>query len=137
MPKSKPKPNKFANKSPQLRDAGFLVTLGSAGEIAHHYRRHFHQFLDYLTIDPSAPSPLDQVGDGELALRDAMRRAGIAGLTRDELLKKRDDYVARLDAGEKPYSSKLYKSGWLNDDGQMIDSQTGEVIPFFPVGSAN
>ena len=137
MPKSKPKPNKFANKSPQLRDAGFLVTLGSAGEIAHHYRGHFHQFLEYLTIDPSAPNPLDQVGDGEPALRDAMRRAGIAGLTRDELLKKRDDYVARLDAGEKPYSSKLHKVGWLNDDGEMIDSQTGEVISFVPVGSAN
>ena len=84
MPKSNPKPNKFANKSPQLRDSGFLVTLGGAHEIAHHYRRHFHQFLDYLTIDPKAPNPLDQVGDGEPALRDAMRRAGIAGLTRHE-----------------------------------------------------
>ena len=137
MTKSNPKPNKYANKSPQLRDAGFLVTLGGADEIAHHYRRHFYQFLDYLTIDPSAPNPLDQVGDGEPALRDAMRRAGIAGLTDDELLEKRDDYVARLDAGEKPYSSKLYKSGWLNDDGEMIDSQTGEVIPFVSAGSAN
>ena len=135
--RSKSKPNKYANKAPQVFENGFAVTLGGADEIAHHYRRHFHQFLDYLTIDPSAPNLLDQVGDGEPALRDAMRRAGIAGLTRDELLKKRDDYVARLDAGEKPYSSKLYKSGWLNDDGQMIDSQTGEVIPFVPVGSAN
>lgn len=137
MPKSNPKPNKFAHKSPQLRDAGFLVTLGGAHEIAHNYRRHFHQFLVYLTIDPSAPNPLDQVGDGEPALRDAMRRAGIAGLTRHELLKKRDEYVARLDAGEKPYSSKLFESGWLNDNGDMIDSQTGEVIPFVPVGSAS
>ena len=41
------------------------MTLGSAGEIAHHYRRHFHQFLDYLTINPDAPNPLDQVGDAE------------------------------------------------------------------------
>ena len=137
MPKSNPKPNKFANKSPQLRDSGFLVTLGGADEIAHHYRRHFHQFLDYLTIDPSAPNPLDQVGDGEPALRDAMRRAGIAGLTRHELLKERDEYISRLDAGEKPYSSKLYKVGYLSDDGDMIDSQTGEVIPFVSVGSAN
>ena len=137
MPKSKPKPNKYANKAPQVFENGFAVTLGGAGEIAHHYRRHFHQFLEHLTIDPSAPNPLDQVGDGEPALRDAMRRAGIAGLTRDELLKERDEYIARLDAGEKPYSSKLYKVGWLNDDGEMIDSQTGEVIPFVPVGSAN
>ena len=117
MPKSKPKPNKYANKAPQFFENGFAVTLGGADEIAHHYRRHFHQFLDYLTIDPDAPNPLDQVGDGEPALRNAMRRAGIAGLTRHELLKERDEYIARLDAGEKPYSSKLYKSGWLNDDG--------------------
>ena len=136
MPKSKSKPNKYANKAPQVFENGFAVTLGGADEIAHHYRRHFHQFLDYLTIDPSAPNLLDQVGDGEPALRDAMRRAGIAGLTRHELLKERDEYIARLDAGEKPYSSKLYKSGWLNDDGDMIDSQTGEVIPFVPAGSA-
>ena len=66
-----------------------------------------------------------------------MRRAGIAGLTRHELFKERDEYIARLDAGEKPYSSKLNKVGWLNDDGEMIDSQTGEVIAFVPVGSAN
>ena len=137
MPKSKPKPNKYANKAPQVFENGFAVTLGGADEIAHHYRRHYHQFLEYLTIDPSAPNPLDQVGDGEPAVRDAMRRAGIAGLTRHELLKERDEYIARLDAGEKPYSSKLHKVGWLNDDGEMIDSQTGEVIPFVPVGSAN
>ena len=121
----------------QIKDNGVRVDLGGVDEIAHHYRRQFHQFLDYLTIDPKASNPLDQVGDGESALRDAMRRAGIAGLTRHELLKKCDEYIARLDAGEKPYSSKLYKSGWLNDDGQMIDSQTGEVIAFVPVGSAN
>ena len=140
MPKSKTSKrriDKYAGRSPQIFENGYSVTLGGPDEIAHNYRRHFHQFLDYLTIDPDAPNPLDQVGDGEPALRDAMRRAGIAGLTRDELLKKRDDYVARLDAGEKPYSSKLYKSGWLNDDGQMIDSQTGEVIPFVSVRSAN
>ena len=137
MPKSNPKQNKYANKSPQLRDAGFLVTLGGADEIAHHYRLHFHQFLDYLTIDPSAQNPLEQVGDGEPALRDAMRRAGLAGLTRDELLEKRDKYVERLDAGDPPYSSKLQKSGWLNDNGEMIDSQTGKIIPFVPVVPAN
>ena len=137
MPRSNPKPNKYANKSPQLRDAGFLVTLGGADEIAHHYRRHFHQFLDYLTIDPSAPNPLDQVGDGNPVLREALRKAGVAGLTREQLWEKRDEYVARLEAGEEPYSSPLIRSGWLDDDGQMIDSQTGEVIPFVPVRSAN
>ena len=137
MAKSKAKPNKYANKSPQIFENGFAVTLGGADEIAHHYRLHFHQFLEYLTLEPSAQNPLEQVGDGEPALRDAMRRAGLAGLTSDELLEKRDKYVARLEAGDPPYSSKLQKSGWLNDDGEMIDSQTGEVISFVPVVPAN
>ena len=97
----------------QIKDNGVRVELGGADEIAHHYRRHFHQFLDYLTIDPSAPNLLDQVGDGEPALRDAMRRAGIAGLTRNELLEKRDEYVARLDAGKARYSSKLHRVEWI------------------------
>ena len=113
MPKSNPKSDKYANKSPQLRDAGFLVTLGSADEIAHHYRRYFHQCLECLSTDPSASNPLDQVGGGKPALRDAMCRAGIAGLTRDELFNKRDDYVARLDAGEARYSSKLHRVEWI------------------------
>ena len=105
--------DKYAGKSPQIFENGFAVTLGGADEIAHHYRFHFHQFLDYLTIDPSAQNPLEQVGDGEPALRDAMRRAGLAGLTRDELLEKRDKYVERLDAGDAPYSSKLYGTYWI------------------------
>ena len=57
--------------------------------------------------------------------------------TSDALWEKRDEYVARLDEGDPPYSSKLQKSGWLNDNGEMIDSQTGEVIPFVPVVPAN
>ena len=105
--------DKYAGKSPQIFENGFAVTLGGADEIAHHYRLHFHQFLDYLTIDPSAQNPLEQVGDGEPALRDAMRRAGLAGLTRDELLEKRDEYVSRLEAGDAPYSSKLYWTYWI------------------------
>jgi hypothetical protein len=113
VPKSNPKQNKYANKSPQLRDAGFLVTLGGADEIAHHYRLHFHHFLEHLALDPSAQNPLEQVGDGEPALRDSMRRAGLAGLTREQLWAKRDEYVARLEAGEEPYSSKLYGSYWI------------------------
>ncbi|QNI57800.1 hypothetical protein SynBIOSU31_00917 [Synechococcus sp. BIOS-U3-1] len=89
------------------------MTLGSCDEIAHHYRRHFHNFLDDLTIDPSAPNWLEQVGDGEPALRDAMRRTGLIGLTREQLLEKRDDYVKRIEAGEEPYSSKLYGTEYI------------------------
>ena len=105
--------DKYAGKSPQVFENGFAVTLGGADEIAHHFRCHFHQFLEHLTLDPSAHNPLEQVGDGEPALRDSMRRAGLAGLTRDELLEKRDKYVARLEAGDAPYSSKLYGTYWI------------------------
>jgi len=108
MPKSKSKPNKYSRKSPQVFENGFAVTLGGADEFAHHYRRHFHRLLEHLTIDPTAINWLEQVRDGEPQLRAAIRRAGLTGLTRDELLKKRDEYVALLDAGEEPYSSKLY-----------------------------
>ena len=79
MPKSKASKrriDKYAGNSPQLRDSGFLVKLGGSDEIAHHYRHHFHQFLDYLTIDPSAPNPLDQVG--MVSLRCGMPCAGLA-----------------------------------------------------------
>ena len=116
MPKSKSakrRIDKYAGNSPQLRDAGFLVKLGGVDEIVHHYRHHFHQFLDYLSIDPTATNWLEHVGDGEPQLRAAMRWAGLTGLTRDELLKKRDKYVAQLEAGEEPYSSKLYGVEWI------------------------
>ena len=118
--------DKYAGKSPQIFENGFAVTLGGADEIAHHYRLHFHQFLEHLTLEPSAQNPLEQVGDGEPALRDAMRRAGLAGLTRDELLEKRDKYVERLEAGEEPYSSKVYGSYWIESPNkeQLIVSFT-------------
>ena len=81
VPKSNPKPNKYANKSPQLRDAGFLMTLGGADEIAHHYRKHFQHLLEQLIIDESAPNWLEKVGDGNPELQQAMCRAGLTGLT--------------------------------------------------------
>ena len=62
-------------------------------------------------------------------LRDALRKAGVAGLTREELWAKRDDYVARLEAGEEPYSSKLHRVVCWNDIPKIVDRETGEVIP--------
>ena len=85
MPKSKASKrriDKYAGNSPQLRDAGFLVTLGGADEIAHHYRKHFQHLLEQLTIDESAPNWLEKVGDGNPELQQAMCRAGLTGLTR-------------------------------------------------------
>ena len=121
----------------QIKDNGVRVDLGGVEEFTWHCRWQFYRLLERLINDPYAPNHLDYIADGQPELRDALRKRELAGLTDDELLEKRNDYVARLNAGEKPYSSKLYKVGYLNDDGDMIDSQTGEVIPFVPLGSAN
>ena len=55
-----------------------------------------------------------------------MRRAGLAGLTREQLWAKRDEYVASLEAGEEPYSSKLHGSYWIESPNkeQLIVSFT-------------
>ena len=79
----------------------------------HHARWQFHRLLEQLVIDRYAPNHLDRIADGQSELSDALRKAGLAGLTRDELLEKRDEYVARLEAGDAPYSSKLYGSYWI------------------------
>ena len=117
--------HKFAQTSPAIRNF-----------VQHALWQH-HRLLERLINDPFAPNHLDRVADGDPVLREALRKAGVAGLTREQLWAKRDEYVARLEAGEEPYSSPLIRSGWLNDDGEMIDSQTGEVISFVPVRSAN
>lgn len=117
--------NKYAKQSRLVRD------------VICHSKWQFSRLLERLIHDPYAPNHLDRIADGDPVLREALRKAGIAGLTRKQLWAKRDEYVARLEAGEEPYSSPLIRSGWLNDDGEMIDSQTGEVIPFVSVRSAN
>ena len=128
MGKTNPKKrrtDRYAKKTPATRN------------FFQHALWQHHRLLERLVNDPSAPNHLDRVADGDPVLREALRKAGVAGLTREQLWEKRDEYVARLEAGEEPYSSPLIRSGWLDDDGQMIDSQTGEVIAFVPVGSAN
>ena len=121
----------------QIKDNGVRVDLGGVEEFTWHCRWQFHRLLEQLINDPYAPNHLDYIADGQPELRDALRKRELAGLTREQLWAKRDEYVARLEAGEEPYSSRLIRSGWLDDEGQMIDSQTGEVIAFVPVGSAN
>ena len=60
----------------QIKDNGVRVDLGGPDEIANHYRRHFHQFLDYLTIDPFAPNPW--IRCGMVSLHCGMPCAGLA-----------------------------------------------------------
>ena len=116
--------DKYAKRTPVTRNF-----------VQHALWQH-HRLLERLINDRSAPNHLDRVADGDTVLREALRKAGVAGLTREQLWEKRDEYVARLEAGEEPYSSSLIRSGWTDDEGQMIDSQTGKVIAFVPVVSA-
>ena len=84
----KARSDKYAKKTSHIRN------------YVQHARWQFHRLLEQLINDPYTPNHLDRIADGHPQLRDALRKAGVAGLTRDELLEKRDDYVARLKAGE-------------------------------------
>ena len=107
MGKTNPKKgrtDKYAKRTPATRN------------FVQHAQWQHHRLLERLINDPSAPNHLDRVADGDPVVREALRKAGVAGLTRDELLKKRDEYVARLEAGEEPYSSPLVPGGLMTKD---------------------
>ena len=104
---------KFKDKPRQIKDNGVRVDLGGVDEFTWHCRWQFHRLLEQLVNDPYAPNHLDRISDGQPELRDALRKRELAGLTRDDLLEKRDEYIARLEAGDAPYSSKLYGSYWI------------------------
>ncbi len=110
MPTSR---NKFKDKPRQIKDNGVRVDLGGVDEFTWHCRWQFHRLLEQLVNDPYAPNHLDRISDGQPELRDALRKRELAGLTRDQLWAKRDEYVALLEAGEDPYSSKVYGSYWI------------------------
>ena len=97
----------------QIKDNGVRVDLGGVDEFTWHCRWQFHRLLEQLINDPYAPNHLDCISDGQPELRDALRKRELAGLTREQLWAKRDKYVASLQAGEDPYSSKLYGSYWI------------------------
>ena len=104
MSKTNPKKarsDKYAKKTSHIRN------------YVQHARWQFHRLLEQLINDPYTPNHLDRIADGHPQLRDALRKAGVAGLTRDQLWAKRDKYVASLEAGKEPYSSKLYGSYWI------------------------
>ena len=104
---------KFKDKPRQIKDNGVRVDLGGVDEFTWHCKWQFHGLLEKLVNDPYAPNHLDCISDGQPELRDALRKRELAGLTREQLWAKRDEYVASLEAGEEPYSSKLYGSYWI------------------------
>ncbi len=93
--------HKYAQKSSATRNF-----------VQHALWQHY-RLMEQLINEPYAPNHLDRIANGEPVLREAFRKAGIAGLTRKQPLEKRDEYVARLEAGEEPYSSKLYGSEYI------------------------
>ena len=117
---------KFKDKPRQIKDNGVRVDLGGVDEFTWHCRWQFHRLLELLINDPYAPNHLDCITDGRPQLRDALRKAEVAGLTREQLWAKRDEYVASLEAGDAPYSSKLYGSYWIESPNkeQLIVSFT-------------
>lgn len=123
MPTSR---NKFKDKPRQIKDNGVRVDLGGVNEVTWHCKWQFHRLLEKLVNDPYAPNHLDCISDGQPELRDALRKRELAGLTREQLWAKRDEYVASLEAGEEPYSSKLYGSYWIESPNkeQLIVSFT-------------
>ena len=92
--------DKYAKRTPATRN------------FVQHARWQHHRLLERLINDPFALNHLDRVADGDPVLREALRKAGVAGLTREQLWEKRDEYVARLEAGEEPCSS-TQDSVWL------------------------
>ena len=104
---------KFKDKPRQIKDNGVRVDLGGVEEFTWHCRWQFHRLLEQLINDLFAPNHLDYIADSQPELRDALRKRELAGLTCEQLLAKRDEYVARLKAGEEPYSSKLYGVEWI------------------------
>ena len=107
-------------------------------EMLRHCDAQWYAYLERLINNPDEPNPLEQYQDAVLrqGLKDQKR--GYIDLSQEQIRAKRDLYVCKLEAGEPPYSdTDLYRVGYVNDNGEMIDSQTGEVIPFVPVVPAN
>lgn len=114
---------------------GQKVVFG-APEMLRHCDWQWHRYLEQLVNNPGAPNPLELHQNAYM--RKGLKDRGYIGMSQDQLRAESARYAKKLEAGEEPYSDReLYRVGYLNDKGEMIDSQTCEVIPFVPVGSAN
>ena len=105
-------------------------------EMLRHCDAQWYAYLERLVNNPKEENPFERYEGADL--RQGLKDRGYIGISQAQILAKRDEYVSGLEAGKPAYSdTELYRVGWRNDDGQMIDSQTGEVIPFVPVGFAS
>jgi len=113
---------------------GQKVPFGVAEQLRH-CDFQWYAYLERLINNPNLPNPLEQY-DGDL--RQGLRKRGYIGMSQAQIRAKSLEYVSKLEAGEPPYSDReLYRTGFLNDNGEMIDSQTGEVTSFVPVVPGN
>ena len=115
---------------------GQKVPLGGVAEMLRHCDWQWHRYLERLVNNPKEQNPFQHYEGDDL--RQGLKDRGYIGKTQDQLRADSLKYAKKLEAGQEPYSDReLYRVGYLNDKGEMIDSQTGEVIPFVPVRSAN
>jgi len=105
--------DKYCHRPKQIKVNGERIELGGVQEVVCHARWQFHRLLEDLVNNPDAPNWLDTLGTGHPELRQALVERGYAGLTRAQLLAKRDEYVAALEDGSEPYSDKLHGIEWL------------------------
>ena len=105
-------------------------------ELLRHCDAQWFAYLERLINNPDEPNPFEQYEGADL--RHGLKDRGYIGKTQHQLRADSLKYAKKLEAGQEPYSDReLYRVGYLNDKDEMIDSQTGEVIAFVPVGSAN
>ena len=127
------------SSSPQqefMTHRGQKVPLGGVAEMLRHCDAQWYAYLERLVNNPKEQNPFERYEGADL--RQGLKDRGYIGKTQDQLRADSLKYAKKLEAGQEPYSDReLYRVGWRNDDGEMIDSQTGEVIPFVPVGSAS
>ena len=115
---------------------GQKVPLGGAAELLRHCDAQWYAYLERLVNNPNELNPFERYEGADL--RQGLKDRGSIGISQAQILANRDEYVSGLEAGKPAYSdTELYRVGFLNDKREMIDSQTGEVIPFVPVGSAS
>jgi len=93
---------------------GQKVPIG-APEILRHCDAQWFAYLERLINNPAEPNPLEQYQGADL--RNGLKARGYIGLTRRQLLAKRDLYWDRLKAGEPSYSdTELYDTSYFLKD---------------------
>ena len=91
------------------------VPFGSAAELLRHCDSQWFAYLERLISNPAEPNPLEQYQCADL--RNGLKARGYIGLTRRQLLAKRDLYWDRLKAGEPSYSdTELYDTSYFLKD---------------------